>query len=80
VSLEVLPQLHDAAHLFISVDGDEDAARVFGEVERSPLWRGLPAVQAGRVYPAPRRVWMNNGLLANERKLGNIVSALGRDD
>lgn len=80
VSLEVLPQLHDAAHLFISVDGDEDAARVFGEVEKNPLWQGLPAVQAGRVYPVERRVWMNDGLLANERKLEDIVSALGRDD
>lgn len=76
VSLEVLPQLADAEHLFISVDGDEDTARVFGEVEKNPLWRGLPAVQAGRVYPVERRVWMNNGLLANERKVADIIDAL----
>lgn len=76
VSLEVLPRLRDAEHLFVSVDGDEDAARVFSEVEENPLWRGLPAVRAGRVYPVERRVWMNDGLLANERKLDDILSVL----
>jgi iron complex transport system substrate-binding protein len=80
VSLEVLPRLADAEHLFISVDGDEDAARVFEGIEANPLWQRLPAVQAGRVYPVERRVWMNNGLLANERKLADIVRALSRDD
>lgn len=78
VSLEVLPQLADAEHLFVSVDGDEDATRVFEEVERNPLWRRLPAVQAGRVYPVERRVWMNDGLLANERKLEDILAALAK--
>lgn len=75
VSLEVLPQLHDAEHLFISVDGDEDAARVFTKVEDNPLWQNLPAVQKGNVYPVERRVWINDGLLANERKLRDIVNA-----
>jgi iron complex transport system substrate-binding protein len=76
VSLEVLPRLADAEHLFISVDGDEDAARVFGEVEANPLWQRLPAVRSGQVYPVERRVWMNDGLLANEQKLRDIVNAL----
>lgn len=75
VSLEVLPQLADAEHLFVSVDGDEDAARVFGEVEENPLWQSLPAVRAGNIYPVERRVWMTNGLLANERKLEDVIKA-----
>ncbi len=76
VSLEVLPQLADAEHMFVSVDLGEDAARIFAEVENNVLWQNLPAVRAGRVYPLERRVWMNNGLLANEQKLEDIVSAL----
>jgi len=78
VSLEVLPRLADANHLFVSVDGDEDenAAHVFRELQRNPLWQNLPAVQKGNVYPVERRVWMNDGLLANEHKLEDVRRAL----
>ena len=82
VSLEVLPRLADADHLFVSVDGEEqeDAAHIFRELQLNPLWQNLPAAQQGNVYPVERRVWLNYGLLANKRKLEDIVSALGRDD
>lgn len=74
ISLEAVPQLEDAEHIFVSVDGDAD--ETFGELEGSALWRGLPAFQAGNVYPVERRSWMTSGLLADEGKVSDVLNAL----
>jgi len=45
VSLELIPQLEDADHLFLLVNND--AGETLTEVENSVLWQNLPAVGAG---------------------------------
>ena len=74
ISLEAVPQLEDADHIFVSVD--EDAGETFGELENSALWQGLPAFQAGNVYPVERRSWMTSGILADEGKVEDVLNAL----
>ncbi|MDO3411151.1 helix-turn-helix domain-containing protein [Saccharibacillus sp. CPCC 101409] len=75
---EELPRL-DADHLFVVFDKSENERP--GDERRlleHPVWRGLPAVRAGRVYEADFFAWMNYGLLAHERKVRDVMNALGQ--
>jgi iron complex transport system substrate-binding protein len=53
ISAEVLPEINPG-HIFLIV---QDEAQL-GALEHGALWRGLPAVQGGRVYPLP--LWATN--------------------
>ncbi len=73
ISLEQISQLADADHIFLLDQSREgEAAPVFA----SPLWQQLPAVQAGRVYPAARDIWINLGIIAATRVVESVEQAL----
>lgn len=60
-SLERLPEI-DADLLVVPVGGSMPA-EVFAEVEGSPLWQAIPAVQAGRVEQVDGTLWPGLGYL-----------------
>ena len=63
----------DADVLFITFDKDEGEGR---ELLTSPLWRSLPAVRRGGVYEVDFFSWMNYGVLANHRKIDDVLRFL----
>ncbi|GBF72193.1 hypothetical protein PA598K_00430 [Paenibacillus sp. 598K] len=63
----------DADVLFITFDKDEGEGR---ELLSSPLWRSLPAVRRGAVYEVDFFSWMNYGVLANHRKIDDVLRFL----
>jgi iron complex transport system substrate-binding protein len=73
ISLEQIPQLADAEHIFLLDQSPEgEPAPLFS----SPLWQNLPAVQAQQVYPVARDTWINLGVIAAERVIARIEEAL----
>lgn len=69
VSLEQLPRLN-ADHIFL-LDQSKDKSPASSEV-----WQAIPAVKAGRVYPASRDIWINTGLIAAESVIESVTQAL----
>lgn len=60
-SLERLPEI-DADLLIVPVGGGMPAD-VFAEIEQSPLWQAIPAVQAGAVEQVDGELWPGLGYL-----------------
>jgi len=60
-SLERLPEI-DADLLVVPVGGSMPP-EVFAEVEQTPLWQAIPAVQAGRVEQVDGELWPGLGYL-----------------
>jgi iron complex transport system substrate-binding protein len=61
-SLETLPDI-DADLIVVPVTGDASREELFAEIERSPLWQAIPAVQAGRVEKVDSTLWPGLGHL-----------------
>lgn len=74
VSLEIIPRLEDADHLFLMVF--DDAQETLSDLESRAIWQNLPAVQAGNVYRVQQGNWLATSLLADEQKLRDIRAAL----
>lgn len=54
--------------------GNRNEALITDTWARTPLWRGLSAVKAGRVYPFDRNLWTKGrGLLAANLMLGQML-------
>ncbi len=74
ISLELIPQLEDAEHIFFIVsEGAEDALK---DLTDNALWQNLPAVQRGNVYALDMRGWLTMGTLADENKVNDVLAAL----
>lgn len=75
ISLDMLSAL-DAEHLFITFDREQS-----GGAERhwlsSEAWNTHPAVKAKRVYEVDFWAWMNYGVLSHNRKIDDLLLALG---
>lgn len=63
-----------ADHLFITFDRQEGEGR---ELLDTPLWRSLPAVRSRCVYEVDFMAWMNYGVLSHQRKIEDVLRALG---
>lgn len=63
-----------ADHLFITFDQLEGGGR---ELLDTQLWRNLPAVRNGSVYEVDFMAWMNYGVLSHQRKIEDVLRALG---
>ncbi|OMD64897.1 AraC family transcriptional regulator [Paenibacillus odorifer] len=63
-----------ADHLFITFDRQEGEGR---ELLDTPLWRNLPAVRNRCVYEVDFMAWMNYGVLSHQRKIEDVLRALG---
>lgn len=71
LSMEKLPEL-DADYLFVIKTERYQASAL----ESNSLWKGLPAVQQGRVFEVESGIWQYSGLICNERTLADIVGAI----
>jgi len=58
VSQEVLPD-YDADAIFIVLNKDEGAQKLFQQLQTSPIWQGLKAVKANHVYVVPEQPWLD---------------------
>lgn len=63
-----------ADHLFITFDRLEGGGR---ELLDTQLWRNLPAVRNDCVYEVDFMAWMNYGVLSHQRKIEDVLRALG---
>lgn len=74
ISLEMLPDL-DADYIFIN-DNDGLGDAFLADIQASPLWNALPAVQAGQVFEVEGDHWRSSGLIAYQKTMDDIVSFL----
>lgn len=62
------------ANLFYSNDGEADG--YVSELEKSPIWTSLPAVQQGRAHAFPPGVWGAGGPISCEQAVDAYVAAI----
>jgi iron complex transport system substrate-binding protein len=72
LSVERLSML-EAEHIFFAVDADSE--RYYETVAATPLWRDIPAVKHNHVHRVELRTWLNNGILAYEAMLDDVLAA-----
>ncbi|WP_339222234.1 ABC transporter substrate-binding protein [Paenibacillus sp. FSL H8-0332] len=84
ISMELLPQIK-ADYIFVTVGsasgGPEDYKKDlegFAEIEKSAVWKALPAYQQGNIYMVGAKHWISDGMLADDLKINDIVQALGK--
>ena len=72
ISIELITQL-DADHIFL-LDQTEDAMAM---IKANPLWKTLPAVQNGHIYPVNVKTWVQGeGLIAYDLLIDDVLKAL----
>lgn len=74
ISLEMLSDI-DADYIFIN-DNDGLGDAFLADIEASPLWKALPAVQAGKVFEVEGDHWRSSGLIAYQKTMDDIVAFL----
>lgn len=72
LSVERMSMLR-AERIFAVVDADSE--HYYKEVADTPIWRGIPAVKHGHVHCVDLRTWLNNGILAYEAMLDDVLAA-----
>lgn len=80
ISMELLPEL-DAQHILLiagygsaSTEEVEAAKGRYAEISSDPLWQSIPAVVSGNIYEVDSRTWLTYGIIANEKKMEDLVS------
>ncbi|MEM7198627.1 MAG: ABC transporter substrate-binding protein [Planctomycetota bacterium] len=62
--------------LFVIVDSTLGSARTMRGISQREVWRRLPAVQSGYIYPVSTGAWQGGRLLGQEQVIDDVVSAL----
>ncbi|MBQ9047009.1 MAG: ABC transporter substrate-binding protein [Solobacterium sp.] len=82
ISMEILPELQ-SDYIFMIVgsagnltDAQKQDLADFDEMQNSDVWKGLQAVQSGRVYNLESRFWISDGPLADTMKIDQVVELL----
>ncbi|EPZ44759.1 MULTISPECIES: ABC transporter substrate-binding protein [Alicyclobacillus] len=73
ISFEELPKLN-ADYIFMVTGNDSDTEE--HALTSNPVWKGLPAVKQGHVYTVNYGNWINNGVIANELTIDEVVKDL----
>lgn len=68
ISQEVLPDF-DADAIFVVVNVEADAKKVYEEMQASPIWKSLKAVQNGQVYVIGEQPWLDYSAIGNKMAL-----------
>ncbi|MBD0381363.1 iron-hydroxamate ABC transporter substrate-binding protein [Paenibacillus sedimenti] len=68
ISQEVLPDF-DADAIFVIVNKDDSAQKLFQQLESNPIWKGLKAVKANHVYPIADQPWLDYSAIGNKMAL-----------
>ncbi|AZN38971.1 ABC transporter substrate-binding protein [Paenibacillus albus] len=76
ISLEKLPEFASADRLFlVTFDNDPDFV---DEVNKSKLWKNLPAVKAGKVYAVNSDLWFSYDVMSFNAQLDDAVKLLSK--
>jgi iron complex transport system substrate-binding protein len=65
---EVLPD-YDADAIFVIVNREEAAEKLFKQIEGNPIWLGLKAVKNKNVYMIPDQPWLDYSALGTKMAL-----------
>ncbi|MFC0212304.1 iron-hydroxamate ABC transporter substrate-binding protein [Paenibacillus chartarius] len=68
ISQEVLPD-YDADAIFIVVNNEDGAKKLYQQLQNSPIWQGLKAVKANHIYMIPDQPWLDYSGLGNKLSL-----------
>jgi iron complex transport system substrate-binding protein len=68
ISQEVLPD-YDADAIFIVVNNEDGAKKLYQQLLDSPIWKGLKAVKASHVYLIPDQPWLDYSAIGNKMTL-----------
>ncbi|MGO4344807.1 ABC transporter substrate-binding protein [Paenibacillus sp. MCAF9] len=68
ISQEVLPDF-DADAIFVVVNVEADAKKIYDEMQSSPIWKGLKAVKNGHVYVIGEQPWLDYSAIGNKMAL-----------
>lgn len=68
ISQEVLPD-YDADAIFVVVNRDDGAQKLYQQIQSSPIWQGLKAVKANHVYAIPDQPWLDYSALGSKMAL-----------
>lgn len=77
ISQEVLPDF-DADAIFVVVNQEEEAQKVFAELQDNPIWQGLKAVKANHVYVIKEQPWLDYSALGNKMALDEAEAMFGK--
>ncbi|MCR8633723.1 ABC transporter substrate-binding protein [Paenibacillus radicis (ex Xue et al. 2023)] len=58
ISQEVLPD-YDADAIFIVLNKEDGAQKLYQQLQASPIWQGLKAVKANHIYVVPEQPWLD---------------------
>jgi iron complex transport system substrate-binding protein len=68
ISQEVLPD-YDADAIFIVVNNQDGAQKLYQQLQNSPIWQGLKAFKAKHVYLIPDQPWLDYSAMGNKMSL-----------
>jgi iron complex transport system substrate-binding protein len=77
ISKEVLPD-YDADAIFLIVNDDNNAKKVFSELEKNPLWTNLKAVKNKHVYALDGQKWLDYSSLGHSMAIDNMLELLSK--
>lgn len=76
---ESLPELGADHIVLLPSNGtweDEENAKALQEMLDSPIWKSIPAVKEGHVYPVERSYWQTGAISANFKKMDELLKLL----
>ncbi|MCU6790716.1 iron-hydroxamate ABC transporter substrate-binding protein [Paenibacillus sp. WQ 127069] len=68
ISQEVLPD-YDADAIFVIVNREDGAEKLYKQIESNPIWQGLKAVKSQHVYLIPDQPWLDYSALGTKMAL-----------
>nr|WP_254450605.1 ABC transporter substrate-binding protein [Cohnella herbarum] len=77
ISQEVLPDFNADA-IFVVVNVEDDAKKIYEEMQNSPIWKGLKAVQNGHVYVIGEQPWLDYSSIGNKMALDEAEDFFGK--
>ncbi len=60
---------YDADAIFVVVNRDDGAQKLYQQIQSSPIWQGLKAVKANHVYAIPDQPWVDYSALGSKMAL-----------
>ncbi|CAG7617477.1 hypothetical protein PAECIP111802_00413 [Paenibacillus allorhizosphaerae] len=60
---------YDADAIFIVVNNEDGAKKLYAQLQSSPIWQGLKAVKANHIYPIPDQPWLDYSAMGNKMLL-----------
>lgn len=78
ISKEVLPDF-DADAIFLIVNNDDNAKKVYSELEKNPLWKNLKAVKNNHVYTLDGQKWLDYSSLGQSMAMDDAEKLFSKE-